>query len=187
MRDLSQLPIESFDIADLRPTDKVAPSFRAYELTISELAQRQGIDNAFVTNAQLHAAVFLARNVLQPVRDAYGAFSPNSVFRSQALERFLKRKPAGWTSASQHTKGQACDIEIPGFATLYLAQWCADYLQDFDQIICECYDPRLGPNAGWVHVSVRDDNKNRRQKLSYVRFPSGKFDYIEGLRASSIS
>jgi len=58
---------------------------------------------------------------------------------------------------------------------------------DFDQIICECYDPRKGPNSGWVHISLKPPGQgtNRRKSLSYVLDPgSGRLVYVEGLQAS---
>ena len=91
-------PLDSFQVATAHPRDLVAPNFRVYELTRSDLAIRQGIDNGFETDAQLRAAVHLAREVLQPLRDAFGSFTPNSVFRGQRLARGLERKPSGWIS-----------------------------------------------------------------------------------------
>jgi hypothetical protein len=187
MKDRLQETLERFAIDNVDPRDRVCANFRIHELTRSELAARRGIDNGFETDAQLRAAVHLARQVLQPIRDAFGAFTPNSVFRSQALERALKHRPASWISTSQHTQGCACDVEIPGVPTLELAQWAATHLDDFDQIICECYDPRKGPNAGWVHISLRAPGAgdNRRAKLSYIRHPgTGRMVYVTGLVAS---
>ena len=180
-------PLDSFQVATAHPRDLVAPNFRVYELTRSDLAIRQGIDNGFETDAQLQAAVHLAREVLQPLRDAFGSFTPNSVFRGQRLERALKRKPSSWVSTSQHARGEACDVEIAGMPTLELAQWATDKLKLFDQVICECYDPRQGANSGWVHISLKPPGAgtNRKAKLSYVRDPaSGLLVYVNGLTAS---
>jgi hypothetical protein len=185
--DHSQTLIADLHMDSLAPRDPVSPNFRFYELTRSDLAERRGIDNGFETEAQLQAAVHLARQVLQPVRDKFGSFSPNSVFRSQALERALKLRPASWISTSQHTTGCACDIEVPGVATLDLARWVVKNLTDFDQVICECYDPTKGPNSGWVHVSLKPPGRgaNRRVELSYIRdLESGRMIYVEGLRAA---
>lgn len=186
--DLTGMPLDRLVLAELKPRALIAPNFRAYELTRSELASRRGIANGFEQEAHLRAAVHLARQVLQPVRDAFGSFTPNSVYRSQALERALKNKPATWLSTSQHARGEACDIEIVGMPTLELAIWARDHLADFDQIICECYDPRKGPNSGWVHISLKPpgSSPNRRQCLSYVVDPgSGRLAYVNGLQASA--
>jgi len=184
--DLSSAPLADIRLAGLDPRALIAPNFRVYELTRSELASRRGIPNGFASEAELHAAIHLARHVLQPVRDAFGSFTPNSVYRGQALERALKNKASTWLSTSQHATGEACDIEIVGMATLELAAWARDHLADFDQIICECYDPRKGPNSGWVHVSLKapGSGANRRQCLSYVADPaSGRLVYVHGLTA----
>jgi hypothetical protein len=185
--DLSPRAVDEIALEDLHPRTLVAPHFRLYELTRSETADRQGIDNRFSSAEELHAAIHLAREVLEPIHEAFGSFTPNSVFRSQALERALKRKPAGWISRSQHTKGEACDVEIVGLPTLELAQWVEQHLPQFDQIICECYDPAKGPNAGWVHISLKPPGAgdNRKRTLSYVKDPaSNRMVYVEGLRAT---
>lgn len=186
--DLSATPLEDIRLAGLEPRTLIAPNFRLYELTRSELASRRGIPNGFASEGELHAAIHLARHVLQPVRDAFGSFTPNSVYRGQALERALKNKASTWLSTSQHATGEACDIEIVGMATLELAAWARDHLTDFDQIICECYDPRQGPNSGWVHVSLKapGSGANRKQCLSYVADPaSGRLVYVHGLTATT--
>lgn len=186
-RDLSSTPLEQLRIAALDPQDRIAKHFRLYELTVSETADRQRIDNRIPDDRVLRSAVHLARTVLDPIREAFGSFTPNSVFRSQALERSLKGKPYSWISTSQHTEGRACDVEIVAKPTLELAQWASTTLADFDQIICECYDPRKGPNSGWVHVSVLPPGagRNRRQVLSYVvDAASGRLVYVNGLRPS---
>ncbi|WP_417069912.1 D-Ala-D-Ala carboxypeptidase family metallohydrolase [Niveibacterium terrae] len=188
MTDLTRTKLESLSLQKLDPLDLIAPNFRVYELTRSELASRAGVDNRFPGDKELQAAVNLARKVLQPLRAAFGPFTPNSVYRSQELERALKHKPKSWLSTSQHTQGCACDVEIVGKSTLELAQWAADNLPEFDQIICECFDPSEGPNSGWVHISLKlpQQGINRKQLLSYVRdAKSGKWIYVQGLRAAA--
>lgn len=186
-RDFHASPVGQLVLADMRPQDRIAPNFRYYELSLSETAARQGIDNRITGQAVFEGAIHLARNVLQPIRDAFGRFAPNSVYRSQALERALKGRPRTWVSTSQHTTGCACDVEVPGMSTLELAQWAADHLPlGFDQIICECYDPRRGPNSGWVHISLLPEGagRNRGKLLSYVRDPrSGRYIYVNGLQS----
>lgn len=184
--DFSKTPLDQIALADLSPMTLIAPNFRAYELTRSELAARLGIDNGFANDGELRAAIHLARQVLQTIREKFGSFSPNSVYRGQKLERALKNKPATWLSTSQHARGEACDIEIAGMATLELAAWARDHLADFDQIICECYDPAQGPNSGWVHISLKPPGAgaNRKQCLSYVRdASSGRLVCVTGLSA----
>ncbi len=188
-RDFSTTPLRQLRLADLQPRDKIAPNFRLYELSLSDLASRRNIDNSIQDEDVLHAAIHLTREVLQPIRNAFGSFTPNSVYRGQALERALKNKPASWISTSQHAEGRACDVEIVARPTLELAEWAAKNLATFDQIICECYDPRQGPNSGWVHISLVPPGRgiNRRQVLSYVVDPgSGRLVYVKGLQATGL-
>lgn len=189
-QDFSTTPLKQLSLAALQPRDHIAPNFRLYELSLSDLAVRRSIDNAIRDEDVLRASVHLARTVLQPIRAAFGRFTPNSVYRSHALERALKNKPASWISTSQHAEGRACDVEIVGMATIDLAIWARDHLEDFDQIICECHDPRLGPNSGWVHISLLPPGrgKNRRETLSYVVDPvSGQLVYVRGLEPTRLT
>ena len=185
MADLTGVAWERWSLS-AQPHDQVSANFRLYELTGSETAERLNIDNSFPGVEELRSAVYLCRNVLQPVRDSFGRYTPNSVYRGQPLERALKKRRSDWVSKSQHTRGQACDIEIPGMTTLDLARWVSENLE-FDQIICECYNPAKGPNSGWVHVSLVPPGlgENRRELLSYVMDPrQGRYLYVQGLRES---
>ncbi len=186
MADLSNVPWEQFPFA-AKPEDLVSRDFNVLALTKSEIATRLDIVNTFPSLEELHYAVYVCRNIMQAIKEALGQCQVNSVFRSQTLERALKKKPANWTSKSQHTLGQACDIEVPGMTTLALAQWVTQNLA-FDQVICECYNPAEGPNSGWVHVSVVPPSlrPNRKEILSYVLNPTTReFEYVPGLVASS--
>ena len=85
----------------------------------------------------------------------------NSGYRSPALCEAIGSK-----STSQHAKGQAADIEIPGVDNLKLAQYIQDKM-DFDQLILECYTG--DPSSGWVHVSYNNQGENRKDVLTYDR------------------
>lgn len=185
MADLSRTPWNEIT-RSAKPEDRIAKHFKLYELTRSETADRDGIHNGFRSVKELRNAVNLSRKVLQRMRNEFGSFVPNSVYRSQELERALKKKRSNWVSTSQHTKGQACDIEIPGMKTIDLAQWVVDKLE-FDQVICECYNKAKGPNSGWVHVSLLPPGgRNRGEVLSYVwDMTSGKYVYVKGLKESA--
>ncbi len=182
MKNLSRVAWNRFS-RNAGADDRVSPHFRFSELTISETAARLQIDNAFPDLQSCRCAVYLCRNVMEPVRRKFGPYTPNSVFRSQALERALKNMPPGWTSNSQHTLGQACDIQIASVSTMELAKWVTKNLT-FDQVILECHNAARGRNSGWVHVSLLPPGMgvNRKHVLSYVMGPaSGKYVYIDGL------
>lgn len=182
MTDLSNTPWNEFPV-DAAPDDLVSKNFQFYELTKSDIASRQGIANNFPSAEELRCAVYLCRNVMQPVREKFGRYTPNSVYRCQMLERALKSQPDSWFSSSQHTLGQACDIEVLSTSNMKLAIWVRDNLL-FDQLILECYSADEGPNSGWVHVSLLPPNvgENRKKVSSYVKnSATGKFEYVDGL------
>ena len=129
--------------------------FTIQELTISNTAQRKGIDN---TPDQKAAAALtaLVANVLDPLREAWGRpIVVNSGYRCPKLNRAV-----GGVARSQHTKGEAADIR-----TLSNRRWENEQLfklivqlkLPFDQLIDE-------HGYSWIHVSYAE-GRNRRQVL----------------------
>jgi zinc D-Ala-D-Ala carboxypeptidase len=149
-------------------------NFTLEELTKSETALRHDMDNT-PGQAEVDNLLALAENVLQPVRDHFArGVKVNSGFRHPEVNAKV-----GGSKTSDHCKGQAADIEIPGVANAELAQWIADNLE-FRQLILEYYQPGV-PDSGWVHVSwVAGDNK--KQVLTATK-QNGKTVYLQGLVA----
>ena len=172
MANLVLQPLSSFILVTTTPNDYVSTNFTVRELVRSELATRLNLPNWFQSNDELRNAVRVCREVLQPIRDRFWPFTPNSVYRSQALERKLKGKPANWKSKSQHTRGEAADIEVSGLTNLELARWIRDHLPH-DQLIAE-FVKLDDPTSGWVHVSLRENN-NRGEVLTFdgIRYTKG--------------
>ena len=83
----------------------------------------------------------------------------NSGYRSPELNEAI-----GGSEESQHCKGEAADIEIPGVSNKELAEWIRDNLS-YDQLILEFYNG-VDPRSGWVHVSYVDDKTNRKSTLT---------------------
>lgn len=152
----------------------LSKNFTLAEMTKSETALRHGIDNT-PGEAEIAALKLLAEKVLQPVRDHFGkGVKVNSAYRSPAANQKV-----GGSPTSDHCRGQASDIEIPGVPNAELAEWIRDNLE-FRQLILEFYTPGV-PDSGWVHVSyVADDNK--KQVLTATK-KDGKTVYLEGLVA----
>ena len=149
-------------------------NFTLEEMTKSETALRHFLDNS-PDQAQVDNLLALAENVLQPVRDHFGkGVKVNSGFRHPDVNAKV-----GGSRNSDHTRGQAADIEIPGVPNAELAEWIKDNLQ-FRQLILEFYTPGV-PDSGWVHVSyVADDNK--KQVLTATK-QNGKTVYLLNLIA----
>lgn len=152
----------------------LSPNFSLHELTKSETALRLDIDNT-PGEAETESLRLLCEKVLQPVRDHFGkGVKVNSGFRSSATNQ-----ATGGSKSSDHVKGQAADIEIPGVANADLAQWIMDNL-DYTQLILEFYTPGI-PDSGWVHVSY-DPNNLKKQELTATKV-AGKTTYLNGLVA----
>jgi hypothetical protein len=149
-------------------------NFSLHELTKSETALRLDLDNT--PNEQATESLrLLCEMVLQPVRDHYGkGVKVNSAYRSPESNAAV-----GGSKTSDHCKGMAADIEIPGVANADLAQWIMDNL-DYTQLILEFYTPGI-PDSGWVHVSY-DPNNLKKQELTATKV-AGKTQYLPGLVA----
>ena len=153
---------------------RLSENFTMAEFTKSQTAERRGIDNT-PEGEHLDAAVALFENVVQKVRDHFGPTVINSGYRSPELNEAV-----GGSSRSQHCKGEAADIEVPGVPNAELAEWIRDNLE-FDQLILEFYTPGI-PDSGWVHVSYLADGENRGECLTATRI-DGKTEYSVGINA----
>lgn len=124
-------------------------------------ATRCGIDNS-MPSSFYSAARYHAEQVLEPIRTYFGIpFSPTSWYRCLTLNRLLRSK-----DTSDHVKGLATDLELPGIANDTLFWWCADNLQ-FDQLIME-YPPH-----GWVHIaSAQAGERPRMQRFAIPPDPA---------------
>lgn len=149
-------------------------NFTLEEMIKSETALRHGMDNTPGEN-EIGNLKVLCEKVLQPVRDHFGkGVKVNSGFRHPDVNAKV-----GGSRTSDHTRGQASDIEIPGVPNAELAEWIKDNLE-FRQLILEFYTPGV-PDSGWVHVSyVAEDNK--KEVLTATR-KDGKTVYLPGLVA----
>ena len=140
---------------------KLSQNFSLAELCKSQTAVRRGIDNTADSPSILESLTNLAVNILQPIREHYDIpYTPSSGFRSDALNEAI-----GGSKTSQHSRGQAADIEVPTVDNATLAQWIIDNLE-WDQLILEFYK-KGEPTSGWVHVSYNESGSNRKQVLTY--------------------
>lgn len=137
---------------------KLTPHFTLDEMVKSQTALRLGLDNTPDTD-EMESLLALCENVLEPVRIHWAKpVVINSGFRALPVNRAI-----GSRDSSQHAKGEAADIEIPGIDNLVLYYWIAEEL-DFDQLILEFYNGE--PSSGWVHVSyVGLENRNQTLRI----------------------
>jgi zinc D-Ala-D-Ala carboxypeptidase len=151
---------------------QLSKNFSLSEMIKSETALRHGMDNT-PGEAEIANLKLLAEKVLQPVRDHYAkGVKVNSGFRHPEVNAKV-----GGSKTSDHCKGQAADIEIPGVANGDLAEWIKNNLE-YTQLILEFYTPGI-PDSGWVHVSY-DPANLKKQVLTATR-QNGKTVYLQGL------
>ena len=153
---------------------QLTKNFSLAELTKSETALRFDMENT-PGPVEIANLTDLAGKVLQPVRDHFGkGVKVNSGFRHPDVNAKV-----GGSKTSDHCKGQAADIEIPGVPNAELAEWIKDNLE-FRQLILEFYTPGI-PDSGWVHVSFVDGD-NKKQVMTATK-KDGKTVYLPGLVA----
>lgn len=99
----------------------------------------------------------LCENVLQPIRDKFGAVNVTSGYRGVVLNRLV-----GGSTSSQHCKGMAADFKVKDMAECF--DWIKDNIE-FDQLIDEY-------NLSWIHISFSKFG-NRKQVLKAVKSEIG--------------
>jgi uncharacterized protein YcbK (DUF882 family) len=149
-------------------------NFSLAEMVKSDTALRHDMDNT-PGEAEIGNLKRLCEKVLQPVREHFKTgVKVNSGFRHPDVNAKV-----GGSKTSDHCKGQAADIEIPGIPNADLAKWITENL-DFTQVILEFYTQGV-PDSGWVHVSY-DPQNLKKQSLTAVK-KDGKTVYLPGLAA----
>jgi len=97
---------------------QLTANFSLAEMIKSETALRKGLDNT-PGEVEIENLRVLCEQVLQPIRDAYGkGIKVNSGFRHPDVNAAV-----GGSRTSDHCRGQAADIEIPGVANADLAAY----------------------------------------------------------------
>jgi len=143
---------------------KLSKNLDLGELTRSESAKRAGISNT-PTAEHIENMKKLATNIFQPIRDHFGVpIFISSGYRSKQLNDRI-----GGSSTSQHSSGEAIDIDMDGSSNDVTNKEVFDFIKDnleFDQLIWE-FGTKNNPD--WVHVSYESTGRQRKQVLRAVR------------------
>ena len=141
------------------------------EVTRSESAKRKGIDN-IPTEAHKEALKLIAVKIFQPLREHFNVpIFISSGYRSEALNKLI-----GGSSSSQHSKGEALDLDMDGQDNGVSNKDIFEYIKEclpFDQLIWEF---GTEDNPDWVHVSY-SATRQRKQVLKATRV-NGKVKYF---------
>ena len=131
---------------------QLTKNFTLEELSHSNTAKAKGINNT-PSEKEIDCLRLLAVRLLQPLRDAYNEpFIINSGYRSPETN-----KAVGGVPNSQHTKGQAADIQVKEPRKLLTK--LLEIGLDFDQAILY----QDGRN-NFLHLSY-NSGRNRKQVL----------------------
>ena len=137
---------------------KLSKNLTLDEATKSATAIKNGISNK-PSSEHLSNLIQIAAKIFQPVRDHFQKpIIVSSGYRSQALNDLI-----GGASGSQHSKGEALDLD--GSVDNFLIFEFIKNNLEFDQLIWEFGDDE---NPDWVHVSYKTEN-NRGEVLQAVR------------------
>ena len=141
------------------------------EATSSATALRKGIANK-PTVTHLINLKEVALHIFQPCREHFGKpLRVTSGYRSEALNKAI-----GGSSKSQHSKGEALDMQsTKGYTNKELFMYIKDHLE-FDQLIGEFPD-NVGEYA-WVHCSYKKEG-NRGEVLIAYKDDNNKTKYAK--------
>lgn len=136
-----------------------APGFRWREFFRSSTAKKLGIDNTPQDPKIYENIEYLARHVLQPVRDHFGGpIRINSGYRSPRLNIAV-----GGSPTSFHALGMAADIEPLDKDARFTVKDIFNYIYDnlpYTELIAEELPD------GWVHVALQK-GREREKQLKY--------------------
>ncbi|MGE8307258.1 MULTISPECIES: D-Ala-D-Ala carboxypeptidase family metallohydrolase [Pseudomonas] len=141
----------------------ITPHFTLDEMTVSQIAAREGLDNTPTPEALANLQVLCG--ALETIRALFGApVIVSSGYRSSALNQRI-----GGSPKSQHVQGLAADFTVIDVSPRDTVRKICDSDVPFDQLILE-FDR-------WVHLSVVN-GAPRRQVLT-IREGTG---YLPGLQ-----
>lgn len=135
--------------------------FKYSEMTKSETAKKQGIDNT-PTDDVVIANIMYTLRCLDTIRDLFGQpIIITSGYRSYDLNRAVRG-----AKTSQHVQGEAADFITKGKKTNKdLYEFIRDHCM-YDQLIAEKIDKKGNPQ--WIHCSFLNDyTANRREALIF--------------------
>ncbi len=148
---------------------QLSPHFSLEELTFSQTAARQGIDNT--ASPQIAANLVLVVGILEDIRSLLGdvPLHISSGYRCPALNTLI-----GGSRTSAHMNGLAADFTAPDFGSvLEVAQAIAASGLVFDQLIHEY--------GTWVHVGMAASGVTPRRQLLTIFKGTG---YMPGILAA---
>lgn len=134
----------------------LSPHFTFKELTVSEIADRHGINN-IPSDPSIIANLKILAKGLEHVRTLLNRpILVNSAYRCLHVNQLLGSKPT-----SQHVKGLAADIISPLFGSPQdIIKKIVSSTIEYDQVILE-FDR-------WIHISFAEEGKEPRKQALII-------------------
>ena len=136
----------------------LSPNFTIAELTRTST----GLPNV-PTDEHMVALTALCSTLLEPVRARFGPVSIHSGYRSAAVNAKI-----GGSETSQHMRGEAADLHVPGHSLIEVFRWIVTESQlPYGQVILEGHTPA---EPSWIHLSLGEPwrvGSSCRQALTF--------------------
>ena len=139
---------------------KLSENFTLGEMIASDTAKKLKIDNT-PTLADIYHLEELCKNLLQPIRDAYGKpIKVTSGFRCRKLNQAV-----GGSPTSVHTRGWAVDIKPVSGSYKDFEAFVVDFLMAHPEIkFDQCIRESSG-NSKWLHLGYKNNVGKQRMML----------------------
>lgn len=151
---------------------KLSPNFSLEELTVSDYAARNGLDNTPQNDHLMNLRRLAA--FLEGLRSYLGKpITVNSAYRSPEVNAAIKG-----SKTSQHCHGTAADIRVAGMVPDQVVKRIMASTLPYDQVIREFSDPVRG--GGWTHVSIPNTRDAKPRKMALIIDKQGTRPYKSG-------
>ena len=151
---------------------QLSPNFTLEELTVSEVAARNGFDNT-PNEAEIENLKRLAQ-LLEQVRKVVGRpVLVNSAYRSKQVNDAV-----GSRDTSQHRLGCAADIRVSGMTPDQVCRAIIESDIQFDQLIREFWDKEKG--GGWTHISIPNSPTQTPRNQTLIIDRLGTRPFLQG-------
>ena len=141
------------------PNQTLSENFTLGEMIASDTAKKKGIDNT-PTLADIYRMQELCKNLLQPIRDAWGKpIKVTSGYRCYRLNRLV-----GGSPTSAHPLGYAADIKPVSGSYKDFETFVINFLEEHPEIKFDQAIRETSGNSKWLHIGYKNGaGKQRRQ------------------------
>jgi hypothetical protein len=146
-------------------TSRLSPNFTLEEFTLSQEAERTGIDNT--PPPDVVARLVKTAAGMERIRTATGN---RPIFVSSGYRSLKLNTRIGGSKTSAHVKGEACDFTVAGLTPRQAAEIIVKSGVKFDQLILEF--------NRWLHAGFSEP---MRQQVLTAKKINGKTVYLPGL------